>query len=224
MSYQHQFLDGTPFSAAPGKVVCVGRNYAEHAKELNNPVPESPILFMKPATAMVRMGEGLELPAGLGACHHELEMAVLIGAKLSRAAPENAMLAVAGYGLALDLTLRDLQSQLKTKGHPWERAKAFDGACPISNFISVEAISDWQQCGLRLTRNGAVQQDGQCNDMIFALPELLAEISQSFTLQPGDVVLTGTPAGVGPLVSGDELQAELLFAGEPVIVQRASVK
>jgi len=207
--YRHHFTDGSEFAAAPGKQVCVGRNYAEHAKELGNEIPDTPLLFMKPATAMVAMAEPLELPAGDGSCHHELELALLIGQPLSRAAPGQCRAAVAGIGLALDLTLRDLQSELKKKGQPWERAKAFDGASPLSAFIPFEQDLDFASLKLRLTRNGGVQQQGSCADMLFSVETLLSEISHNFSLMPGDVVLTGTPAGVGPLCSGDHLLCEL---------------
>jgi 2-keto-4-pentenoate hydratase/2-oxohepta-3-ene-1,7-dioic acid hydratase in catechol pathway len=207
--YSHRFVDHIEFPHAAGKAVCVGRNYADHAKELGNEIPTAPLLFMKPGTAMVAMAEPLALPEGLGACHHELEMALLIGQPLSRAAPEESRAAIAGIGLALDLTLRELQDELKKKGQPWERAKAFDGACPLAEFVVFDQALDFSLLTLRLSRNGIVQQQGSCGDMLFSVENLLSEISHSFSLMPGDVVLTGTPAGVGPLSSGDHLLAEL---------------
>ena len=194
---------------AIGKVVCVGRNYAEHAKELNNPIPAQPILFMKPVSSVVDMGETLNIPVGQGSVHHELEIALLIGETLSHANEQQAEKSIQAVGLGLDLTLRDVQAQLKDKGHPWERAKAFDGACPISEFVSVDQISDCKNLSLQLIRNGKLQQDGNSRDMLFPILPLLAHISQSFTLNPGDIVLTGTPAGVGPRESGDQLTARL---------------
>ncbi|MDX1504169.1 MAG: fumarylacetoacetate hydrolase family protein [Spongiibacter sp.] len=209
MSYQHRFSDDSPCALPAGKVVCVGRNYAAHAKELNNPLPDQPLLFLKPSTALADMTAPLRLPRQRGACHHELEVALLIGQPLCDASPKECMAAVLGYGLALDLTLRELQDELKKKGQPWERAKAFDGACPLSAFVPAQQVGDWRELRLTLQRNGARQQDGACSDMLFPVDELLAEISRSFTLLPGDVVLTGTPAGVGPLLSGDQLRCEL---------------
>jgi 2-keto-4-pentenoate hydratase/2-oxohepta-3-ene-1,7-dioic acid hydratase in catechol pathway len=197
-------LDNQPFSAPVGKVVCVGRNYAAHARELNNPVPEQPLLFIKPATAVVPLDKPLCLPQGLGEVHHELEIAVLIGQPLTSASAADCTAAIAGIGLALDLTLRDLQQQLKQQGHPWERAKAFDGACPLSPFVSL-GEQNLQALNFSLYSNGELRQRGESADMLFSIPSLLAEISTVFTLQPGDVVLTGTPAGVGPLNSGDHL-------------------
>lgn len=207
--YRHRLLGNVEFPHLPGKVVCVGRNYADHAKELGNEIPTSPLLFMKPATAMVAMAGPLALPEGMGACHHELEMALLIGEPLTKAAPEECRGAIAGIGLALDLTLRELQDELKKKGQPWERAKAFDGACPLAEFVPFDPSMDFKSLTLRLTRNGGLQQQGSCGDMLFSVENLLSEISRSFSLVPGDVVLTGTPAGVGPLNSGDKLLAEL---------------
>ncbi len=209
MLYQHRFSDDRPCELPNGKIVCVGRNYAEHARELNNPIPKQPLLFIKPSTALAALDQPLAIPRDRGECHHELELALLIGQPLSEARAEETLAAIAGYGLALDLTLRELQSQLKEKGQPWERAKAFDGACPVSAFAPAAAIGDWKALRLQLQRNGALQQDGQCRDMLFPIEALLADISQSFTLLPGDIVLTGTPAGVGPLNPGDRLRCEL---------------
>lgn len=206
--YQHQLSPSIQCALTPSKIVCVGRNYAEHARELNNPLESSPLLFIKPATAAVSMAPQFVIPQGLGAVHHELEMACLIGSTLTAASSAQAQSAVVGVGLALDLTLRDLQSELKQKAHPWERAKAFDGACPLSEFVSTSGL-DLQSLELSLQRNGQIQQRGNTVDMLFPVYQLIAEMSRSFTLLPGDVVLTGTPAGVGPLQPGDELVARL---------------
>jgi 2-keto-4-pentenoate hydratase/2-oxohepta-3-ene-1,7-dioic acid hydratase in catechol pathway len=202
-------LEGQPFAAATGKIVCVGRNYAEHAKELNNPVPSAPILFIKPADAAVAMSPAFAVPADRGSVHHELEIAVLIGERLANASEAEVARAIAGVGLGLDLTLRDVQAGLKDKGHPWEIAKAFDGACPLSEFVSPLNVSDWGNIELQLQRNGQLQQRGNSGDMLFPVLPLIAHMSRIFTLNAGDVIMTGTPAGVGPLQSGDELQASL---------------
>ena len=209
MHYQHRFSDNRPCELPNGKIVCVGRNYAGHARELNNPIPKQPLLFIKPSTALAPLDQPLAIPVDRGECHHELELALLIGQPLSKASANKTLTAIAGYGLGLDLTLRELQSQLKEKGQPWERAKAFDGACPMSTFVPTTDIGDWKTLSLRLQRNGVLQQEGQCRDMLFPIEMLLADISQSFTLLPGDIVLTGTPAGVGPLHTGDQLRCEL---------------
>lgn len=208
MSYQHQLLGHDDCNLPVGKVVCVGRNYAEHARELNNPVPSEPILFIKPATAIVDMQQPIGIPTDYGNCHVETEMALLIGKEVRKESPAEALEAVVGVGLGFDLTLRDLQSKLKDKGHPWEKAKAFDGSCPLSAFAPAAAMQ-WDNVDLTLTRNGKLQQSGNSSDMLTGVGDLLSYISRFFTLQPGDVVLTGTPAGVGPLSPGDELIATL---------------
>lgn len=205
VTYQHRALDGQPLALPVGKVVCVGRNYLAHIRELGHAVPETPILFMKPATALRSLDQPIRWPPGQGACHHEVELAVLIGQELRQADAATTCAAVAGYGVALDLTLRDLQNTLKVQGHPWEIAKAFDGSCPISPFLSPDRLPDPQAIELSLQINGELRQHGNSGWMIHGIFDLLAYMSTYFTLQPGDVVLTGTPAGVGPLQSGDAL-------------------
>ncbi len=220
MSYQHSFSDASLANLPMGKVVCVGRNYAEHARELNNPVPSEPLLFLKPATAVVGLDEPLRLPQGLGAVHYETEIALLIGQTLSgEVSEQQAVEAIAGIGLALDLTLRELQDQLKAKAHPWERAKAFDGACPLSPFVRTEQVPDLGNIALQLQINGQLRQQGCSAEMITPIVALLRHIATVFTLQPGDVVITGTPAGVGVLNPGDQL----LLSIPGVLEQRAVV-
>ncbi|WP_417538654.1 fumarylacetoacetate hydrolase family protein [Marinobacter sp.] len=207
-SYQHHWKDGTPVHLPLGKIVCVGRNYAEHAKELNNPVPSEPLLFIKPATSATHVTRPLEFPASHGEVHFETELAVLIGKPLTNASASEAQAAILGYGLALDLTLRDLQNQLKEKGHPWERAKAFDGACPLSPFVAADLFRN-DHITFSLNIDEQRQQSGDSRDMLFPIIPLIAHISRHFTLLPGDVVLTGTPKGVGPLRSGQTLALQL---------------
>lgn len=208
-TYQHRWRDGRPVDLPLGKIVCVGRNYAAHARELNNPVPETPLLFMKPATAACDLSQPLSLPADNGSVHFETELAVLVGAPLKQASEQQVRQGILGYALALDLTLRDLQSQLKAESHPWERAKAFDGACPLSVIVPAEELPDPAHIRFSLTLNGELQQQGDTGDMITPILALLAHISQTFTLLPGDLVLTGTPAGVGALQSGQQLKLDL---------------
>lgn len=210
MTYQHKYIDGAPINLLPGKVVCVGRNYAAHARELNNPIPSEPLLFIKPATSIVPLADPIRLPTGRGAVHYETEIALLIGSPLSGAIDaEEAGRAIAGVGLALDLTLRELQDQLKSKGHPWERAKAFDGACPLSPFVPAARVPALDEVPLQLHVNGELRQDGNSREMIMPILALLQHIAGVFTLQPGDVVLTGTPAGVGVLQTGDQLRLSI---------------
>lgn len=219
-TYSHT-LDALPLALPVGKVVCVGRNYAEHARELNNPVPSEPVLFIKPSTALVGLEQQVSIPLQFGACHFEAEMAVLIDERLTNCNEQQAASAIAGVGVALDLTLRELQSALKEKSLPWEKAKAFDGACPISAFVSLQDINDLHSQQIQLRQNGELQQDGNSADMLTPVLPLLVYISQFFTLSPGDIVLTGTPAGVGPLAVGDHLEVSL---GDIINVQTKIVE
>ncbi len=209
MAYQHIFDDGTSCGLTVGKVVCVGRNYVAHIQELDNPMPTEPILFIKPATSLRPLSESIVIPAYSESCHNETELAVLIGNEISNTDREKAEEAIAGYGIALDLTLRDIQQGLKEKGLPWEKAKAFDGACPISPFVRKEQLADPQDTMLKLIVNDEVRQEESTKLMITGILDLIVYMSGFFTLMPGDVVLTGTPAGVGPLDSGDRLELEL---------------
>ncbi|SDW38187.1 fumarylacetoacetate hydrolase family protein [Marinobacter mobilis] len=210
--YQHHWKDGNTIHLPLGKIVCIGRNYAEHARELNNPVPDEPLLFIKPATSAVHITRPIDPPKDQGEVHFETELAVLIGRELTNASETEAADAILGFGLALDLTLRDVQSQLKAQGHPWERAKAFDGACPLSPFVDAATlVRDLHNDHLTFTLDidGHRQQSGDTRDMLLPVLPLIAHISHHFSLLPGDVVLTGTPAGVGPLASGQTLALEL---------------
>jgi len=209
LSYRHQWNDGTAIKWPPGKVVCVGRNFVAHAHELGNEVPGEPLLFMKPAAAMVSLDGPIQVSQDLGELHHEAEIAVLVGSALTAADAGQVQAAIAGIGLGLDLTLRELQSRLKKKGHPWERAKAFDGSCPLSRFVPIQDFASLTGIELRFSVNGELRQQGSSAQMIFDIVALLVEISGVFSLDPGDVVLTGTPAGVGPLYDGDHFEFEL---------------
>ncbi|KAA0876385.1 fumarylacetoacetate hydrolase family protein [Nitrincola tapanii] len=216
--FQHRNALGQPLALPVGKVVCVGRNYAEHARELNNPVPSEPLLFMKPASALVALDTPIQLPQGQGAVHYETELALLIGQPLVRAEPESCVAAIHSLGLALDLTLREVQDKLKAQGHPWEKAKGFDGACPISHWVAYQG-EELHGLQLSLHINGELRQQGCSAQMLTAIPALLSYISHWFSLQPGDVILTGTPAGVGVLEPGDRLTLEL----EGLLVAEAQV-
>ena len=219
-NYSHT-LDALPQTLPVGKVVCVGRNYAAHARELNNPVPSEPVLFIKPSTALLNLERPVSIPLQFGSCHFETEMAVLIGEGLTSCNEQQAASAIVGVGVALDLTLRDLQSALKEKSLPWEKAKAFDGACPMSKFVGIQNINDLQSQQIQLRQNGELRQDGNSADMLTPVLPLLVYISQFFTLSPGDIVLTGTPAGVGPLAVGDSLEISL---GDIINVQTEIVE
>jgi len=192
-----------------GKILCLARNYAEHIRELGNATPDAPVLFIKPATSIVASGERIVIPSYSRDCHHEIELAVLIG-KTGRDIPEaEAMDYVAGYGVALDMTLRDTQGDLKAKGLPWEIAKGFDTSCPLSAFVPAHEVDNPHALELTLTVNGSVRQQGSTALMMRRIPEVIAYASGIFTLEAGDVLLTGTPAGVAAVAPGDRLVARI---------------
>ena len=208
--YQHHNWQGALLDYPVSKVVCVGSNYARHIQEMGSATPDEPVLFIKPETALCDIRQPLVLPQGLGSVHHEVELAILIGGTLRQATEEHVQKAIAGYGLALDLTLRDVQGKMKKAGQPWEKAKGFDNSCPISGFIPAESFEgDAQNSTLMLKINGEVRQQGSTSDMLHKIVPLIAYMSRFFTLKAGDVILTGTPEGVGPLASGDTLELGL---------------
>ena len=198
---------------AVGKIVCLGRNYSEHIRELGNEVPDRPVIFIKPATSIIRGGEQVIIPPYSHDCHHEVELAVLIGKYGKDIPEEEAMDHVAGYGVAIDLTLRDVQSELKKKGLPWEVAKGFDTACPLSDFVPAEKVSAPHDLRITLRVNGEIRQDSSTAYMMRRIPAIIRDVSAAFTLEEGDIILTGTPEGVGPVVSGDEIIAEIEQVG-----------
>ncbi|QIC63233.1 fumarylacetoacetate hydrolase family protein [Acinetobacter schindleri] len=198
-------------STRPSKIVCVGRSYADHAKELGNAIPDRPVLFIKPPSALGDLDAGIEWNRDLGSCHYECELSLRIDRTLKNETdPAKALEAVGAVTLGLDLTLRDLQDGLKKKGQPWERAKAYDGACLLSDWVSVEdVVNDWKDVHYTLHVNDELRQKGDTALLIFDVGTLLADISQVFTLEEGDVVMTGTPAGVAALQSGEQLKMTL---------------
>lgn len=211
--YQHHNWQGALLDFPVSKVVCVGSNYAKHIKEMGSATPDEPVLFIKPESALCDIRQPLALPQGLGSVHHEVELAILIGSTLKQASEEHVAKAIAGYGVALDLTLRDLQGKLKKAGQPWEKAKGFDNSCPISGFIpAAEFSADPQNTEIMLKINGEIRQQGSTSDMIHKIVPLIAYMSRFFTLRAGDVILTGTPEGVGQLAGGDSL--EVSFNGK----------
>jgi len=192
-----------------GKILCLGRNYVEHIRELGNETPEAPLIFIKPSSSVIGEGEAVVIPPYSRDCHHEAELALLIGKKGKDIPEDRAMEHIAGYGVAIDLTLRDVQSELKKKGLPWEIAKGFDTACPLSGFTEASRVADPHDLRIRMTVNGETRQNGHTSMMIHRIPAILRHMSACFTLEPGDVILTGTPAGVSRIVPGDRLSAEI---------------
>ena len=190
----------------PSKIVCVGRNYRAHAAELGNAVPARPLLFLKPPSAVIGDGDAILLPAASSQVEHEGEIGVVIGARLSRGDAAAARAAVGGITCVNDVTARDLQNA----DGQWTRAKGFDTFCPTGpRVLPVRAGFDLAGLEVRCRVNGAERQHGRSADMVFAIPDLVAYISQVMTLEPGDLIATGTPAGVGPLAEGDVVEVEI---------------
>ena len=188
----------------PGKIVCVGRNYRDHAKELGNEVPREPLLFLKPPSAVIGAGDRIVLPAVSSRVEFEGEIGIVVGRRLSHAGESDARAAVRGIVAVNDVTARDLQ---KSDGQ-WTRAKGFDTFCPVGTESTPQAPLDALEVVTRV--NGAERQRARSSEMVFPIPALLAYISRVMTLEPGDLVLTGTPAGVGPLAPGDAVEVEVV--------------
>ncbi|HYF39174.1 MAG TPA: fumarylacetoacetate hydrolase family protein [Gemmatimonadales bacterium] len=191
----------------PSKIIGIGRNYVEHARELGNQVPEVPILFFKPPTALIGPGEPILLPSVSQRVEFEAEIGVVIARRLRRADPEAAERAIGGYVCVNDVTCRDLQ---KVDGQ-WGRAKGFDTFCPVGPRVATGL--DWRSLELRCRVNGVERQKGKATDMHFAIPELVSFLSGIMTLEPGDLIATGTPAGTGPLHDGDTVEVEITGVG-----------
>ena len=191
------------------KIFCIGRNYAEHAKEMKADIPEAPIFFLKPRTAIIGDGGVIRIPSISKELHHEVEMTVLLGRGGKDISRGNAFNFVAGYGIGLDMTLRDVQSEAKKKGMPWTLAKGFDTSAPLSAFVPADQITDPHDLDLKLDVNGVTRQKSNTKNFIFKIDELIAYISQFFTFERGDIIFTGTPEGVASTASGDRLEAQL---------------
>jgi len=172
---------------------------------------------MKPASSVIGDGDTVRIPDYSQECHYEVELAVLIGRQACKVAEDKALEHVAGYGVAIDMTLRDVQNQLKAKGLPWEIAKGFDTSCPLSDFVPAGQVPDPQNLKLTLSVNGEMRQDGCTSDMIHRVTRIVSYISGIFTLEPGDVILTGTPAGVGQVCAGDVMEAGIESVGRITI-------
>jgi 2-keto-4-pentenoate hydratase/2-oxohepta-3-ene-1,7-dioic acid hydratase in catechol pathway len=201
----------------PSKIVCIGRNYAAHAKELGNEVPSEPLLFLKPPSAIVGPGEAIVRPRASERVEHEAEVGVVIGRRAKDVAIADAMDFVFGFTALCDVTARDLQK----KDVQFTRGKGFDTFCPIGPWI--ETSIDWRDCGVALRVGGTVRQSGRTRDMIFPIDRLVAYVSAVMTLEPGDVIATGTPEGVGPLRAGDVVEVDIEGVGvlrNPVVDAR----
>jgi len=189
---------------SPSKIVCVGRNYAAHARELGNEVPKQPLLFLKPPSSLVRSGESIRLPTVSNRVEYEGEIGVVVGSRLRKVSPEQAREGLAHVCAVNDVTARDLQKS----DVQFTRAKGFDTFCPVGELVAVP--DDLAGLRVRTLVNGEVRQDGRASDMVFDIPTLVAYISGVMTLEPGDLVLTGTPEGVGTLSEGDVVEVEVV--------------
>lgn len=189
----------------PSKIVCVGRNFVAHARELGNEVPERPLLFLKPPSSLCGPGDPIRLPAASSRVEHEAEIGVVIGRRAKGLRVEEAADVIAGYVALNDVTARDLQRM----DDQWTRAKGFDTFCPVGPMSPADGV-DWRTLEVIGRVNGEVRQRGRASEMAFGIPELIAYISGIMTLEPGDLVATGTPEGVGPLSDGDEVEVEIV--------------
>ena len=187
------------------KIICIGRNYAEHAKELNNPVPSKPVVFMKPPSALLVNNKPLYYPEFTKDLHYELEVVLKVAKNGRHVQPEFANDYYREVSLGIDFTARDLQQECKEKGQPWEIAKGFDGSAVLGKFIAIGQLNH-SAIEFELKKNGATVQHGNTKDMIFSFEDIIVYVSQFFKLQMGDLIFTGTPAGVGPVQVGDKLE------------------
>ena len=208
------------------KILCVGANYPDHIAEMNpgKPVelPKEPVIFMKPPSAIIHSGENILFPDVNSEMHHEVELIVVIGKEGKDIQPGNSDEYILGYGVGLDMTLRDVQAEAKKKGRPWTIAKGFDTSAAISEIVLKGEIDQVADQPLKLSINGVLRQEGHTSNMVFKVRDIVAYLSKFFTLCRGDVIYTGTPKGVGPVQVGDQLRAELGdFAEVTVSVKKA---
>ncbi len=193
-------------SVEPARLFCIGRNYVAHAEELNNEIPERPVIFCKPSSCLVPEGSAITFPAHGKDLHYEAELVILIGRDGWAVTDGEARSLVAGISLGLDLTLRDVQKQMINKGLPWELAKSFEQSAPIGSFVPLADFIDLVDLNFTCIVNGELRQEGNTGLMIFPVTTLIIELSKIWKLVPGDMIFTGTPAGVGPLSRGDKIE------------------
>ncbi|HEX7821948.1 MAG TPA: fumarylacetoacetate hydrolase family protein [Sphingobium sp.] len=207
-------VKGREGGVAIHRIFCVGRNYSDHAREMGaDPTREAPFFFMKPADALVRSGASIAYPPGTERFEYEMELAVVIGKAVHAVSVDEANSAVFGYAAGLDMTRRDLQLQAREKGRPWELGKSFENSAVISDIMPRELLAGEPLGSISLTLNGKTKQSSTIADMIWSVPEIIANLSQYYVLRPGDLIFTGTPAGVGATVPGDVLEGEIAEIG-----------
>ncbi|MGB7061486.1 MAG: fumarylacetoacetate hydrolase family protein [Candidatus Zixiibacteriota bacterium] len=190
------------------RVFCIGRNYVEHVRELSGSMPTKPVVFIKPASCLVGPGEKIHFPKHGNELHHEVEIVVKVGREGRAQTEEEALSFISALTVGLDLTLRDVQGELKKKGLPWEIAKAFEQSAPIGDFVPYDQSLDLNNMSFGCKVNGIERQRGNTGDMIFSIERLLVELSKIWMLRPRDLIYTGTPSGVGPLKIGDTIEVE----------------
>ncbi|PTM04504.1 MAG: 2-hydroxyhepta-2,4-diene-1,7-dioate isomerase [Bacteroidetes bacterium] len=195
------------------KIICIGRNYADHAKELGNQVPDEPVIFMKPDSAILPKGNAFFIPEFSNDVHFECEVVVCIDRLGKNIEERFASRYYSQIALGIDFTARDLQQELKAKSLPWEKAKSFDGAAFVGKFFDKSDFANLEAISFQLKKNGEIAQSGNTSDMLFSIDRIIAEVSKYFTIKIGDLIYTGTPAGVAAVAIGDEL--ELILEGRP---------
>jgi 2-keto-4-pentenoate hydratase/2-oxohepta-3-ene-1,7-dioic acid hydratase in catechol pathway len=191
------------------RIFCIGQNYVAHIRELSNPMPQKPVIFMRPLSCLVAPGDPVHFPKHGKQLHYEVEVVVRIGKQGRDIDERDALSHIDALTLGADLTLRDLQIEAKQNGLPWDQAKAFEQSAPLGEFLDYDPVSiDLNNLNFRCRINGELRQDGNTNDMLFGFERLIAELSSIWTLRPGDMIYTGTPSGVGPLKIGDVIEVE----------------
>jgi len=192
----------------PSKIICVGKNFAGHAREMgDSSSPQEPVIFIKPNSSISFAPETVSIPETLGLLHHEVELCALLGKGGRSLGTEEAQDAIAGYGVGVDFTLRDLQTEAKGKGWPWSLSKGFDSACVLGRFRSSQEVDDADGLPIGLSVNDTLRQEGNTEEMLFSAPDIICFVSQFMTLERGDVIMCGTPAGVGEVRDGDRIYA-----------------
>lgn len=198
------------------KIICIGRNYAEHAKEMNSPVPTEPVVFMKPDTALIHKNQPFYIPDFSSDVHHEVELVLKINKAGKNIAPQFAHKYFDEIGIGIDFTARDIQAECKKKGLPWEKAKAFDGSAPLGAFLPKRTFAALDNISFHLDIDGKTVQRGNTKDLLFSFSQLISYVSSFITLKKGDLIFTGTPEGVGPVTAGNVLTA---YIGEKKLLE-----
>lgn len=208
-------VDGSDYLFPVRRIFCVGRNYADHAREMGkDPDREPPFFFTKPADAVVADGAEIPYPPATSNLHHEIELVVALGGAALDVAEADALDRVYGYSVGIDLTRRDLQKVARDMGRPWDCGKAFDNSAPLTAIAPASVVGHPESRAIWLSVNGEMRQEANIDQMIWSVPEIIATLSRQFRLEPGDLVFTGTPAGVGPLVAGDAVAGGVDGVGE----------